>query len=417
MALTQGHPMSLRGRRALWGLIGASTAIKVVIAFATVGVVFDIESFRLVGAQLDDRPLHFYGTLNQSFSVGGATVFRWPYPSGFVPWIAASVGLEKAGLPFHGVIQLPSIAADAGLAWLVQFMLGVRGYGERARLAAAALVALGPSFIAVSGYHGQIDPVAILPAVGALLVWERADPARRALLAGALIGAGGAVKTVPLLMVLALLPSARSVREGIRLVGAAAVVPLVAMAPFLIADPRGVIDSLGYAGAPGLGGLSLVVQPDLADSWLKETPLEFSGATQVLYDGGSFLLLAALAALAAFLIRYRPPAVQAAVLLWLTVYVFNPNFFTQYLIWGLPFFLIAGHLWKVAALQAALVVPTVIAYARPWGGELPTVIYVAAMLALWVVWVVALVICVRKVIRGERGPPAVPRPLRAATPT
>lgn len=403
MAWTPPNPLSPRARRALWALLGAGVLIRGVLAFASVGVSFDIESFRLVGAELDDRPLHFYGALNQDYLVGGAELYRWPYPSGFVPWIAASVGLEKAGLPFHGVIQLPSIAADAAIAWVVQLSLGARGHGDRARLLAAALVALGPSFIAVSGYHGQIDAVAILPALVAIYVWERADPARRALLAGALIGAGGAVKTVPLLMVIALLPSARSWREAAQLLGAAAAVPLLAMAPFLAADAGGVFDSLRYAGAPGLGGLSLVVQPGLADSWLKELPLDFTGATRALYDGGTVVMAAALGALAAFLLRFRPPALQAVVLLWLTVYVFNPNFFMQYLVWGLPFFLIAGHLWKVAALQVALLPATVILFARPWESDLPTVVYVATMLPLWVVWVVALVL-------SARDAAATPRP-------
>jgi len=380
----------------LWTLVGAGTLIRGVLAFSTVGVFFDIESARLVGAELDDRPLHFYSAVNTGGVIGDADVYRWPYPSGFVLWIATSVGLERIGLPFHGVIQLPSIAADAGIAWVVQASLGARGYSERVRLTGAGLVALGPSFIAVSGYHGQIDPVAILPALMALYVWETADPSKRALLAGALIGAGGAVKTVPLLMVVALLPSARSVREAAQLLGAAAVVPLLAMAPFLAADPGAVVRSLRYAGTPGLGGLSLVVQPALADSWFNEVPLHYNGVSQALYDGGGLIVAGALGALAAFLFRYRPPPLEAAVLLWLTVYVVNPNFFPQYLLWGFPFFLIAGYLWEVAALQVALLPATVILYARPWESDLPTLVYVATMLPLWVAWVVALVVSVRR---------------------
>ena len=31
-------------------------------------------------------------------------------------------------------------------------------------------------------------------------------------------------------------------------------------------------------------------------------------------------------------------------LLWLALFVFNPNFLPQYLIWALPFFLMAGYL-------------------------------------------------------------------------
>jgi hypothetical protein len=50
---------------------------------------------------------------------------------------------------------------------------------------------LGPSFIDISGYHGQIDSVAILPAVLALMVWERRPQPTRSVRAGLLIGLGG----------------------------------------------------------------------------------------------------------------------------------------------------------------------------------------------------------------------------------
>src|SRR5207302_10782054 len=106
------------------------------------------------------------------------------------------------------------IAADAAIAWLVQAGLGRAGASDRTRLSACALVALGPAFALISGMHGQIDSVAILPAVLALVVWERGG-SRRALAAGLLIGRAASIKTAPGLMVLALLPSVRSRREAL----------------------------------------------------------------------------------------------------------------------------------------------------------------------------------------------------------
>jgi len=131
-------------------------------------------------------------------------------------------------------IRLAPIAANLGIAFVVQDFLGQRGAERSTRLAGAALVAPGPSFLVVSGYHGQFDAVAFLPAVLALTLWER-DLPRRALWAGLLIGLGGALKTVPLLLLVALLPSVRTRREAAVLVGAAALPVLAALAPFAIA--------------------------------------------------------------------------------------------------------------------------------------------------------------------------------------
>src|SRR4051794_11702075 len=203
--------MTTRGRRLLWVIIGAGTLARLVYAFATVGQAYDIESLRLVGQALGHHPLHVYSIVNQGEGarLGDFLAFRWPYPPGYMPLAGLGVLLSKLGLPFNGVIQVFPIAADAAIAWLVQALLGLRGATQRARLAGAALVAFGPAFFVVSGYHGQVDPVAILPALAALYLWETSGSRHRALQAGLLIGLAASVKTIPGIMVLALLPSAR----------------------------------------------------------------------------------------------------------------------------------------------------------------------------------------------------------------
>lgn len=391
--------MSPAGRRILWAVLGAGVALRLALAFAAEGVAFDIESFRLVSTHFDDEGFGFYGTINAQ--PGEHDLYRWPYPPGFLPWIGASVALANlTGLPFHGLIQLPPIAADAAIAWLVQDFLRLRGAGERQRLVAAALVALGPSFFAISGYHGQIDALAILPAVAALWLWERPGTRRRALVAGALIGAGAAIKTAPILVLLALLPSARSRREGGALVAWALAVPLAALAPFLVADPGGVSHALRYSGAPGLGGPSLAVQPSLAQAWLAAGDFELSALSTALAGAGPYLLAAGLGALLVPIARRRPAAVEAAALLWLTVYVLTPSFFMQYMVWGLPFFLMAGAVRRSAAIQLVLVVPLAITYLRPVEPWLAWA-YAAIMLALWAAFAVALAHALRALLAGR----------------
>src|SRR5919202_4626169 len=98
--------MGLRQRVLL--LVAVGTLARVVIAFATYGVPYDIDSARIVADALTTPGVGPYGT------------GRWPYPSGFFPmiWLADAVA-DGTGLPFHGVVQLPAIGADALLAVVV----------------------------------------------------------------------------------------------------------------------------------------------------------------------------------------------------------------------------------------------------------------------------------------------------------
>ena len=374
--------------RILWAMIGVGLVVRVVVAFSTYGVAFDINSYAIVEQQLQSDPLHLYSAL--VLPIGEIEALRWPYPPGFFAWILVSAGGESSlGLPFHGLVQLPSIVADAALALLVYVYLGWRGRTEGTRLLAAGLIALGPSFMVVSGYHGQVDSIAFLPAVAALIVWERRSSGSRAISAGLLIGIGAAIKTVPLLLLLALLPSARSLREALTLSATAVAVPLALILPFAIADFDGAREILGYSGAPGVAGVSLLVQPDLAEFWLLRAPVSLSGASQTLTDVDALISLAALGAIGLFGLRFRPRATDAAVLLWLGVYAFSPNLFLHYAVWGLPFFLLAGYVREVLALQLLLLAPTIAVYLAPWEDTAIVSIYVPIMIALWIAAVLA----------------------------
>jgi hypothetical protein len=369
--------MTPRGRRILWAMIAAGLAARVIVAFATVGVGYDIESFHLVARALHSDPLALYAHVNPA---GGA---RWPYPSGYFPWLLLADWIANhTSLPFHGIVQLPPILADGALAWIVQAYLGDRGATERVRLAGAALVALGPSFAMVSGYEGQLDSVAILPAAAALLVWGRMRPPGRAVGAGLLIGVGAALKTVPALVALALLPRVRSLREGITLLGLTGAVPVLGLLPWLLAKPGATMDALRYTGVPGLGGLSLLAQPNLADYWLRGRNVHLSGLTNALLDARFPITVVVLAGVVAVLLWRRPEPAQAAVVLWLAVFASAVNYGPRYLVWGLPFMLMAGRLREAAALQAIAFPAAVIVVARPYQAEWIVVAYVALMLLL-----------------------------------
>jgi hypothetical protein len=371
----------VRVRHPLAVLIVVGIAIRVAIAFSTGGLPYDIGSWRILRASVAAHPLHFYALVN---SGGG---FHWPYPPGFLPFMLAMSGVADLFGGFTHLVRLPAIAADAALTIAVYHGLGGRT-SERRRLTAAALVALGPVFITISGYAAQIDAVAILPCVLAVLVWERLPSPRRALAAGLLIGLGGAIKTVPLITVLALAPTVRDRREFATLLVAAASVMVAVLLPFLLADAAAVRHIAHYEGAPGVGGLSLVAQPDLAARWLSYSVPATDRIRFLFVDHATLLNFAILGAFAVYGSIVRPPPRRAAALLFLLLVTFGSGFFFQYLVWVLPFLLLAGHLWGAAALQAVTTVPMLIFYAGPWHAHSIVWVYVLLMLLAWAGWAV-----------------------------
>lgn len=378
--------LSRRGVQILMLMLAAGLAARLAMAFASYGVSYDIDSFTIVRDALRTDPLEIYSAVNND------PFLRWPYLPGFFPVVASAGWLaDNTGLPFHGWIQVTQIAADGAIAWLVQHYLGLRGHSERARLAGAALVLLGPSFAAVSGYHGQIDQVAFLPGVVALVLWERSPPGvRRALIAGALIGLGTAIKTVPIVLLAAFLPACRDRREAGALVAAAVAVPVLTLVPWLIADGEATLRSLRqHRALPGIGGISLVIQPDLGKFWLSRVPVDLSSLNRTLVDHQGLAVALLMAPVAALTMARRIAPVHAAAILLLGMEVLGISFTFQYAVWALPFALMAGYLWQVAAVQAALVIPTLLIY-QGLSLSSPHRVYVPLMIVIWVALAVAL---------------------------
>jgi uncharacterized membrane protein len=297
----------------------------------------------------------------------------------------------------------------------VQHYLGLRGQSERLRLTAAALVMFGPSFAVVSGYHGQIDQLAILPAAAALVVWERSPPGvRRAVLVGLMIGLGTSIKTTPALMLFAVLPSTETWRERGALLGAAAAVPFLMLTPFLLADPGGTVDSLrSHRALPGLGGISLLAQPELVKIWLLGQDIPVSSVSETLVDLQGPLTAVLLTPFILILMVRRTRAVPSAAALWLAFFVVSPGFAFQYIVWGLPFALMAGYVWQVAAIQAVLLLPSLMIYQRGIIDS-PHFIYAPIMAALWLALLTGLV----WTLLDRRGPMSIrrPRPLSVRDP-
>lgn len=349
--------------------------VRVSLAFATFGDSYDIRLFEWVGAGIRDAPLNLY------------RLGTWPYPPVYAWWAAVAGKIATlTALPFHGVVQIAPIAFDLGIAIVAWWWAGSMGAAPRVRAMATAAVALGPSFIVISGYQGQFDSVAILPALLGCVIWAR-DREGRAVPTGLLIGVGATLKTVPGLMLLAVLATSRSRSETLRVTLSALVVPALALAPYLLRDPGRVVHALRYSGIPGVGGLSLVVQPSLADGWLAAGEAggsyTVSSHTMLLFRWSPVLVGLALAVTFVLLRARRVPVFEAAVLLWLVVYIFGSNFFFQYLIWILPFLVLSSRIRWAIALQCLAIGPAVVFYNRPFSATWIVDGHKVVMIGFW----------------------------------
>lgn len=268
------------------------------------------------------------------------------------------------------------------------------------------------SLIANAGFHGQLDSVAVLPAALAVIVWTRGGE-HRAIEAGLLLGVAASIKTVPGLFLLALLPTAINGWERAKVTLATIAVPGLVIAPFLISDPGSVIDALSYRGLPGIGGLSLVAQPSLAVAWLGRHPLALTTESDHLQSAAGALVVIGLAVTACVLFRRRTPAPEAAAAIALCLWLFGVNYALGYVIWGLPFLLLAGWVWQSVLLEALLVVPTLmldtILRVKGYSTNQVYAFYVPSMIAVLLAYAIGWAL----ILRRSR-PPAELAPPEAA---
>jgi hypothetical protein len=374
-------------RARVLAVLGLALVTDLAIALTTDATASDVQGFRgAAQITLGPDPLHFYTTV-ASVKHGA----WWPYLPGYVPMAALMLKVADAtGADFGVILRIPPILASLAIAAMVGWHVGP----ER-RVQAVAAIALSPIVMIVVARQGQMDPVQWLPAVAAIIAWERLPDGRRATAAGLLVGAGIALKTIPGLVLLALLPHARDWRERAALVLASAVIPLAALAPYAIADFDHSLQWLGYAGIPGHGGLSLIAQPRLAlVVYAGESVGGLSDAGQFLQDAAPVLVALGVGITWWRLFRRPPSPAQGSVMLILALLVCGVNLFQMYLAYLVPFVVLAG-LWRFyVALHLAAAIPLLFRYVprqAGWDHELVLALFVPSAIALWgllaVVWV------------------------------
>ncbi len=348
------------------GLLRAFMALLVLLTVALHWAI--ITSSRGAGPDID------------AFRLQAATVFqhqniyriyelkdRYPYPPVWV-WIIAAMQLVAWTLhmPFDQAARLPALVGDIGICLLMFGYLRHRVGTCWAAMIPAALYAINPVALFVGAGHGQFDSLVIL---FILLAFYLRGPQedRRPLWSALALGLGIALKGYP---VLALPYLALTAPRGYRLRTAVyAFVPLVVAVVLytaLFGVSKGIVTHVigyqstydfGWAGLHSAHISRIVLQP-----WVLRA-LE--------------LLLIAFAAIVPAVLFHRRPAAAMSII-FLAFYATTPTMSAQYLIWVLPFLLLAmpvgALLYTLIALFSQLAFYNLVPDAVPTLGPVPELV-------------------------------------------
>jgi hypothetical protein len=354
---------------------------------------------------------------------------NWP-----VLWIyfasASALVHDATGVSFSFLVKLAPILADACIAMLLCRAGGV-GLG--------VVYALHPIPVLITGYHGQFDSLMLAPMFLAWHIFETWQGRMRVVGSALALGLGIWFKPVPLLLLPLLLPRLATWRE--RIVYSVLCVAPAALGtlPYLLRWPEDVaINFLGYSSWFGQWGYPvawMLVEyiSDHTIPWWLPDPLYVSAPLQMMFAAGRWLLLAALATVWIVSFRRGFSTLHSIIALFSAFYFTTVGFGLQYLLWIVPFAIIARDrmLWPYTIAATALLCAAYLlgqAYLAPQGllesAELDTREFLVklATLPTWLVcgvWAIAS-LTRRPHTAGQsqrQAQPAVARPARATDST
>jgi hypothetical protein len=243
------------------------------------------------------------------------------YQWNFLPFSAYLLAAEfKTGLPWQVAVKLLPVACDVATIGLVGFFARPPAQ-DNARF----LYALNPLALLVSAWHGQIEPIAIMLGLSALLLARR----QHALWAGIVLGFAVASKTWPLLFVPGVFRDIPRGRWWQTALGAVAVLAaLLVSSPLLLhASVRhDVATILGYRSILGSWGWTGILR------YLHLAGAGYAGPhVDALQHLGTLITVVTLVAVVFVFRRCSGPDLTVAVLL--AFLAVTAGFGPQYLLW------------------------------------------------------------------------------------
>ncbi len=321
-----GNPSREEGNRIGWLaiLMLAALARLAPAVWLPVGAGYDIDSFHMVtDALLGGQEVY------------AASLGRHPYLPFQMFIMGAMAALSAAtGLPFVVAIKLPAILADVAITGLLYRLVAERRGRDWAAYV-ALLYALNPVSLLVSAYHGQFEAVTLLLLIMAWALWER----RREGASAAALGLAILNKTWPVVLLPVFFIRLANWRARILYALVALGIPALAVGVYLLvyhADPMTMLGrALTHRGVAGYWGPSAVVFP-LATAWPVLQPL-----ADVLLALRNPLLLVAI--LLVLWWTRRQTALDALLTVQLAIFAVTVGFGIQWLVWPVPFALLAGQ--------------------------------------------------------------------------
>ena len=310
--------------------------------------------------------------------------YNHPPLMGYVLWVVN--GLRDAGVSDNFTIRALASLCDVGSAFVLLALLRRRRPLIQA-VSAAALLAVSPLLLLVSGFHGNTDPdFVFLTMLGLYLLVDRRLP----LYAGMAFALAIGVKIVPMVVLPAVAVYAwkRGGRCLVLLAAGFLVIFALSWGPALLTEYQPVkAHVLGYTG----NGYSLwgIMQ---IGHWLGDP-----GWVAVLGGPGRIGLVAVCAVLPAVAVAFRSAAILPAVAWSLLVFLaFATTFGVQYLVWPVAVAYLVNVRWATAYSFSAGIMLAVI-YNRwsgglPWQYANPTVFTIGEKIGLVVPWLVLLVL-------------------------
>ncbi|MBV8861200.1 MAG: DUF2029 domain-containing protein, partial [Mycobacterium sp.] len=241
-------------------------------------------------------------------------------------------------IPFQVAGKLPIVAADLACALLITAAVRAQGRSEWIVAGAAGAFFLNPLVLYNSAYYGRFDSLGCALLLAALIGLSRRHPVQWR--SAGYYALAVAAKTFPVLVLAAVLRSARDARYRIWVMLAAVLVVLTL--PYF-GTPRALYtDIFRYDATKAPQGLS----------WQREllVPLGIDQAKQL-----SYLLLICFAVVAVLLALTTELWLCTALTL-VAFLLFSKVVLEQYLVWPLPFLLVVAGGTGAAALAAACLV-------------------------------------------------------------
>ncbi len=311
-----------------------------VLASLVANDIIDVYNYGVV-AEVVDR--------NGLFALYAQTPGIYPYPPLWVgiELLSRWVHLHEL-MSFSFIIRLPILLADVGIVAVIWTFLRLSSPTQPIQaFIGAGLYALNPVSIIITCWHGQFDAIPVFFLALAILLHKKLHWRRSAIA----LSLGIAFKSFPVLLLpsLALQLPTLSRRTVFAIV---ALVPvLLLLLPFLVRDADAVVRELiNYRGAALLGAmvpLRSIYVPLSGQSFPIELTTRFVTLSAYL-----FLAIYAFALLQMYRSN-KPPVFQATVifLLFYTVYF---GIAPQYLLWVLPFMIMAIPIWRWTVVYSAV---------------------------------------------------------------